>query len=217
MQSALPRRRNKITHWGINYRTFLIPLIALLVFALPVRAQIPAASSKYKETVIREAHAKGGLQSPVALFAGQLTQESGWKPTAESVTGAQGLAQFEPQTAQWIARVYPKQLGPAAPLDAGWAIRALVWYDYNLYGQLASFKDVGAVSDRWAASLSAYNGGLGWVYRDQKVVTCDRSLWWSCVALYHDGRTPSNWLQNRDYPEVIMLKYAPLYVKAGWN
>jgi soluble lytic murein transglycosylase-like protein len=195
----------------------LVLILAFVVAPILASAQIPAASARYKAAVIREAHAKGGLVAPVALFAGQITQESRFNPNAKSGVGAEGLSQFMPATAAWIAQVYPKQLGPAAPLDAGWAIRALVYYDYNLYGQLASFKDVGPASDRWAASLSSYNGGLVWVYRDQKAVTCDRSLWWACVALYHDGRIVANWTQNREYPEIIMLRYAPLYVKAGWR
>jgi len=65
-----------------------------------------------------------GLEAPVALFAAQVHQESGWREDARSPVGALGLAQFMPGTAAWIAQLYPADLGDAAPLDALGAARS---------------------------------------------------------------------------------------------
>jgi soluble lytic murein transglycosylase-like protein len=188
--------------------------LAVAVTKSPVPRQgIPIQAQQYRATLVREAHAAGGLAAPVTMFAAQLHQESNWKPTARSGVGAIGLAQFMPATAAWMANLYPADLKPGAPYDPEWAIRALVRYDLLLAKQLPKFK---AGDDRYAAALSAYNGGLGWVYKDQKAATCDASLWFACVSGVPDIRTAANYKQNRDYPVRILLKIRPLYVAAGW-
>jgi len=175
-------------------------------------AQIPAASARYKATVIREAHAKGGLNAPVAMFAGQLQQESSWNPNAHSSVGAQGLAQFMTPTAQWISKVYPADLPGAASLDPNWSIRALVFYDFWIYQRLPMYQ----IQDenRWAAALSGFNGGLGFAQRDAKIGPC--SLWWGCADSVDDGRTAANLAQNRQYPFKIIRVFEPRYRAAGW-
>ena len=181
----------------------------------PVRLlTIPAAANQYKARVIREAHAAGGLGAPVANFAAQLHQESGWKDTAKSGVGAIGLAQFMPGSAQWIANLYPADLKPAAPFDADWAIRALVRYDYWLYARVPRFQ---AGDERWGAALASYNAGLGWILKDQKAATCDISVWFSCVTMVADSRTESNQQQSRNYPERILHQIRPAYQAAHWE
>ena len=130
-------------------------------------ADIPTAAQPWRRTVTREAQAVWGLQAPVSLFGAQIHQESHWAPGARSVYAA-GLAQFTADTAKDMARWYP-ELGPADVYDPRWAIRALVRYDYRLYGRLA---DTASDCDRWAMTLAAYNGGLGWVQRDRTL--CSR-------------------------------------------
>ncbi|WP_163769991.1 transglycosylase SLT domain-containing protein, partial [Proteus mirabilis] len=75
--------------------------------------------------VIRNARLEWGLSAPVADFAAQLHQESGWRPDAISPAGAQGLAQFMPATADWISQLIP-MLSSREPFNPAWAIRALV-------------------------------------------------------------------------------------------
>lgn len=174
--------------------------------------QIPAAALKYRNTVIREARAVGGLQAPSAMFGAQIHQESSWKPLAHSSVGATGLAEFMPGSAAWIAKVYPAQLGNAAPLDPNWAIRALVYYDYWNFKRLPMYQIEN--ENRWAAALSAYNGGLGWTLKDSKIGSC--TLWFGCADSVNDGRSVSNLQQNRQYPELIIHKYEPRYKAAGW-
>ena len=70
-------------------------------------AQPPQAALQYRDDVIRNARLEWGLSAPVADFAAQLHQESGWRPDAVSPAGAQGLAQFMPATADWISQLMP--------------------------------------------------------------------------------------------------------------
>ena len=65
------------------------------------QAQVPAAAARYRLTLLREAHGQWGLDAPVAAFAAQVHQESGWNPQAVSRVGARGLAQFMPATTLW--------------------------------------------------------------------------------------------------------------------
>ncbi|ECE5264246.1 lytic transglycosylase domain-containing protein, partial [Salmonella enterica] len=45
-------------------------------------AQPPQAALQYRDDVIRNARLEWGLSAPVADFAAQLHQESGWRPDA---------------------------------------------------------------------------------------------------------------------------------------
>lgn len=190
----------------------ILALLIPLAVVKPPAYRIPVTSAQYRATVIREAHARGGLGAPVAMFAGQLTQESGFNPNAHSGVGAQGLAQFMPSTAQWLATVAPKDFSPSDSLDSGWSIRALVYYDYWLYQRLPVYTDQDG--NRWAGALAGFNGGLGWAQKDAKLGHC--TTWWGCANMFDDGRTAANLKQNRDYPEKILHGYAPLYKQAGW-
>jgi hypothetical protein len=93
------------------------------------------------EVVARSAAQKHGV--PVEMFLRQITQESGWNPSAVSPAGAKGIAQFMPGTARDLG-VDP--MDPLASLDA--AAR----YDRQLYA---------AHDQRWRRALAAYNWGWG--------------------------------------------------------
>jgi len=205
------------------YNRHLVPIestmkfLPILVFAAVLAVShgrgefIPAQAGQYRARVIREAHAAGGLGAPVDMFAGQLHQESGWKPAARSGVGALGLAQFMPGSAAWIANLYPADLKPGAPLDPNWAIRALVKYDYWLYGKLPYFQ---AGDERWGGALASYNAGLGWILKERAKANS---------PLYFGGanmvclRNQDACQQTRDYPERIIHMLTPLYLKADWK
>ncbi|HCE7275446.1 TPA: transglycosylase SLT domain-containing protein, partial [Pseudomonas aeruginosa] len=85
--------------------------------------RIPTAAEQYRRTLVRSAHAGWGLSAPIATFAAQVHQESRWRADARSPVGAQGLAQFMPGTAEWIAGLYPAVLGTNQPFNPGWALR----------------------------------------------------------------------------------------------
>ena len=156
--------------WMVEPRLFLWPLI-LLVFALGLfivpkadAASIPAAAEQHRRTLMRAAHVEWGLGAPVATFAAQVHQESAWRSNARSAVGAEGLAQFMPATADWMAEIYPRSLGTAQPYNPGWALRAMVAFDRWLYERNQAVSEC----DRWAFVLAGYNGGNGWVNRDRR-------------------------------------------------
>lgn len=189
----------------------LLPMTAWAATPAEVFRYIPRNAYLYDSYVIRQARAEMGMEAPVALFAGQLHQESHWNLRAKSAY-ASGLSQFTPDTEKWIIGLFP-DLGTEGVQDPKWAIRAMVRYDKWLLNKTKS----PVVCDDWAKTLSAYNGGLGWVYRDEKLATKagkDASLWWGNVELY-SGRAPQFIKENRDYPLKILIKHQPMYLQSG--
>jgi soluble lytic murein transglycosylase-like protein len=203
-----------------------IPIVFWLLLAVlvvrctvpePAFANIPAAANAHRATLVRTAHYGMGLDAPVATLAAQIHQESGWNSNAVSPAGAQGLAQFMPATADWMATLNPVLQNPQ-PFNAGWAIRAMV--QYNQW-HLNKFPSTNTPScQRWALALSAYNGGLGWVYREQKLARASgaRGLaWFGDVERFNAGRSLSNFAENRNYVRNILIRWEPMYAAAGWG
>lgn len=190
-------------------------LASLFVFAANATgASIPDEAHQYAGLLSREALALWGDNAPVARFAGQIHQESGWRPDARSKYAA-GLAQFTPATARWISGLYGN-LRANEPLDPAWAIPALIIYDRYLYERTRAATEC----DRWAMTLSGYNGGEGWRKRDQSlcatVLGCDPARWFDHVE-HHSRRAIWAFTENRGYPRKILLKWEPLYIRAGWS
>ena len=191
-------------------------LIALHPFYSAAAVDVPIAAKQHKETLIRTAHSLWGLDAPTATFAAQIHQESLWRENATSPVGAQGMAQFMPSTAKWISAVYPTTLGNAQPFNAGWALRAVVLYDRELYEQ----NQASSPCEQWAMTLSAYNGGQGWVNRDRKLASAkgdDPLAWFNAIEKFNSGRSASNFNENRNYPRAILLRWEPLYVANQWG
>ncbi|WP_018653017.1 transglycosylase SLT domain-containing protein, partial [Actinobacillus capsulatus] len=117
---------------------FIRRLLVVVMLLCPLVVQAaPQAAKPYQRELTRNSHAIWGLKAPIALFAAQIHQESQWNVTALSHVGAQGLAQFIPQTADWIANLYP-ELANNQPYNPSWALRALVRYDYWLYQRISA-------------------------------------------------------------------------------
>jgi hypothetical protein len=127
--------------------------------------RIPSLAYGLKRAVRAEVNYYWGLEQKGTVFYSQIHQESSWNPDAQSKY-ASGLAQFTPDTAKWISKLYPVDLGDNNPLDARWAIRACVRYDRWLYDK---FMDAATERDRWAFTLSSYNGGKSNTDRDRKL------------------------------------------------
>ena len=190
----------------------LAALALLLLLPVPALAEVPRDALRYQRDLTRHARAVWGLDAPVATFAAQIHQESRWRADARSPVGAQGIAQFMPATASWISGVY--RWGEAQPYNPGWAMRALVTYDRWLWDRVRAAEHC----SRMAMSLSAYNGGLGWVYRDQKLAASralNPAVWFGQVEKVNAGRSAANIAENRSYPRLILLKWQPVY--AGWG
>lgn len=204
-------------------RAFMVLLFALACSlgvsccALTARAEsIPPLANAYRSTFVRSVRSVGGMDAPVALFAAQVHQESRWDTRAVSPVGARGLAQFMPSTARWLSALHPSALGPDAVYSPSWSMRALADYDLWLYARIRAASDY----ERWAMALSAYNGGLGWIYRDQdkaNALGLSPAFWWGSVETVNAGRSASAFRENRGYPRRIVKVLMPLYVAAGWG
>ncbi|MCE8004241.1 transglycosylase SLT domain-containing protein [Halomonas sp. MCCC 1A11081] len=191
-------------------------LLAILVVSCQARAQaIPANAAQYQRELTRIVQQEFGLPAPVAIHAGQIHQESAWRSDARSPVGAEGLSQFMPGTSQWMAEIYP-DLGRAAPYSPTWAMRAQARYNRWHLRRLSSVTDT---CERWAFAMSAYNGGLGWVQRDQRLASAagdDPAVWFGSVERYTNR---AGWAEreNRHYVRHILLELTPRYVRAGWQ
>lgn len=186
----------------------LICLLPLLTMA----DEVPRAALKYKRELIRNARYVWGLDAPVAVLAAQIHQESRWNKDAKSAF-ASGLTEFTPATATWISGLYPKDLGANQPLNPQWAMRAQSVYDKLLYDD----SDGATTCDRMWKMLWKYNGGAGWVQRDEKLAAKHGAN--ICIAKevepFNAGRAPAMFRENRDYPRAILFKHQPLY--ASWG
>ncbi|NWO05361.1 MAG: transglycosylase SLT domain-containing protein [Alteromonadaceae bacterium] len=209
----------------ITSRQFLLPpwallcLVVLLLGSCAIGAKpaeaVPRAAAAYQAELTRVARFHYGLQAPVATLAGLIHQESRWQADAVSPVGAQGLTQFMPDTTTWMASLYP-ELSDAQPFDPRWAIRAMVRYTEWLNARIQA----AGPCEQWAFILSAYNGGLGWVYRDKRLASAegaDPLAWFNSVERFNAGRSTANFRENRHYPRAILLRWEPLYHHAGWG
>lgn len=194
----------------------MILLLALTTGSTPALAEpIPAQADRYQRDLTRAAHYTYGLTAPISTLAAMIHQESRWRHDALSPVGAQGLAQFMPATANWMPEIYP-QLQTAQPFDPRWSIRAMVLYTEWLHQRVQAADNC----QSWAFVLSAYNGGIGWVYRDQRLAEehgYPKDQWFYAVELHNAGRSPANFRENRHYPRVILLEWSQLYHQNGWG
>ena len=190
----------------------LVLVCALLALALPVQAQVPQAAQQYRALLVRTAHAAWGLDAPVAVFAAQVHQESAWRADAVSRVGAQGLAQFMPATATWIAGVDPA-LAARQPFSPAWALRALVTYDRWLYERTPARY---APKDRMWVALRGYNGGLGHWQAEAAASGAARPTRVQVdAACGRAKRAPVHCRENLDYPHRILVVIQPRY--AAWG
>jgi len=190
----------------------LVVLAIVCACACASTVTIPPDSVRYRVQLERTAGATFGMDAPVARIAAQLHQESGWRPTARSPY-AQGLAQFTPSTAAWLPQICP-DVGAPDPWDAGWSIRAVVCYDAWLHDRAPG----ATACDRWAMTLSAYNGGESARDRETRMAyeARDHPVIWFGHVERQRSRSAAAWQENRDYVSRILLTLEPAYIDAGW-
>jgi soluble lytic murein transglycosylase-like protein len=192
--------------WGV--------LLLVLACLNPAHAQPSAPALRYHGELLRAAHSQWGLDAPVAALAAQVHQESGWNPQAVSRVGALGMAQFMPATAAWWCQANGLSGADCQPTNPVWALRALVGYDRWLWQRVHGDQ----AQDRMAMTLAAYNGGLGWVWRD-----CARARqqglpdtrWFGAAERANAGRSAESFAENRAYPRRILLLLQPIYTTWG--
>lgn len=205
----LTTTRVNVTLWAL-----CMLVLGLSVSTASAWGDIPAKAWRYRSLVINTVRSEAGPNAPVALFAAQMAAESNFSLNAVSPVGARGLAQFMPATARDIGRQRP-DIGPARPTNPVWAIRAMVAYDLQNKERLRAASEF----DLWALTLMAYNGGLGWVFRDQAKAKAEglNPLSWLDVAAVNAGRSEAAKRENNGYPRRIMLQLMPAYEAAGWG
>jgi len=213
-------------------------LAATSAFAGGGLEQIPSTAIQYRAALTREARAQWGLAAPVSTFAAQIHQESRWRNSAVSPVGARGLSQVMPATAAWLNQSLLRlpagvagsgtpggdrtdttaapSFTTAGPSNPAWSLRALVTYDRWLWGQLAGADDC----QHMAKTLRAYNGGLGWVFRDEKLARkrgINTAVNFGSLDQVNAGRSASSFAENVGYPRLILRTYEAKYIKAGFG
>lgn len=176
--------------------------------------RIPDLAYRLKRVVRGEINYHWGLECEGTVFYSQIHQESGWDPEAKSPY-ASGLAQFTPDTADWISRLFPADLGESNPLDVRWAIRALVKMDRWLYEK---FPNAITENDRWAFVLSSYNSGLGWTLKERKSAQGrgkNIEQWW-CSVQHELVKSKRAFDESRTYVDKILFRWSPLYRSGGF-
>ena len=190
-----------------------LPVTPPVLVPVQVYAPVPAASYRYRHAIERAAIRAFGLGAPVALLAAQIRAESDYAATAYSSAGAQGMAQFMPDTARSMARLYP-ELRPANPRDPSWAIRAQALHMRDL---VAAYPSAETVCDRYAFALSAYNGGPRALDRERAQAMFS-TRWFGLGAVEDErSRTRANFAENRTYVRRILIEWEPDYSAAGWR
>lgn len=187
----------------------LLALALCLVTGVAIAAAVPTGALQYRATLVREAQFVYGVDAPIPMFAGQIHQESRWRADVTASDNGRGLAQFMDGTAAQVARSYP-ELGAPDPYNPRWAIRAMVRLDGWNYRRVQG----DSACDRWAASLKAYNAGLGYVQRAQRRSPTPAE-WFGATELINAGQSAKNFEYSRLYPRWILLKHQPLY--AAWG
>ena len=197
-----------------NFFTFLIAAFLVTagwLFASPACAQVPTVAVKYRSDLVRVAHAEWGLDAPVAAFAAQIHQESGWNPAAVSRVGARGMAQFMPATAKWWCDLHSLSVVDCQPANPIWAMRALVGYDRWLFDRVRGESEF----DQFWAALRAYNGGLGHWQAEAATVRPLKGRESIDAACGSARRHISHCPENLGYPRRILMVLQTRYT--GWG
>lgn len=131
----------------------LLPAAVVVALLAGCGAGTPVVPEQYRADVRRAAKECPQVTAP--LIAAQIQQESGWDPDAVSPSGAEGIAQFMPETWQrWGVDLDGD--GVADPFDAAEAIDA--------QGRLMCYlvrtaEESGIDGDAVTLALAAYNAG----------------------------------------------------------
>lgn len=165
--------------------------------------------SRWHKIVKREAQAVFGIDAPVPLLLGQITQESGGDENVTAWDGGMGLTQFMPATVKTMSGKYA-DLGEAKPYNPIWAARAQARYDQWLYSMVKG----NTPCQRWGAALKGYNAGQGYVLKAQKK-SPDPGVWFNVTEHIESGQSPKNFEYSRLYPRWILFKHQPKFALYG--
>jgi len=181
---------------------------------------VPEGAFRYRSLLMQAWQFHFAMAEDPAIGFGQVHQESRFNCEARSPKGSKGCAQFMDVTAaevnQWIPAAVraacPQKSG--CPFDPRWALTAMVEYDYRLW---TGVKDVRASYERWGFTLSAYNGGGAVTGGERSACAhshgCDPGRYFGNVERFCGayGRSEASCRENREYPHVILERWAPGY------
>ena len=195
----------------LTWTACLVGVLALYLMSKDAYAQIPREAETYRREYIRVCRSEWGLDAPCASLAAQIHQESGWNCQAVSRVGAAGCAQFMPATARWIGEV-DRSLAGTDVFSPSWAFRAQSVYMKWLHDRVK-----GSVPcERMGFAMQAYNSGLGWVYKRQKMHTTPL-VCFDAACTVNPGVHPANQREAEEYPVRILKRLEPRYEAAGWG
>lgn len=187
-------------------------VIALLLgAAVLLPAHAADLCTQYVNMLTREAQAVRGPDAPTPMFMGQLRQESSCRADVTAWDNGRGLAQFMDATIKQVAAMFP-ELGPPAPYDPRWAIRAMVRYDGWIYRRVKGAD----ACNRWAAALKGYNAGPGYVLQAQARST-QPEVWFGVTEFVTTRQSASNFEYSRAYPRKIIFQHQPRYLAIGMS
>ena len=214
VKHGTPFPQGRWNGWLLALRWLVLAVIlALGGFFTSAHAQVPASAQQYKRTLMRVAHGEWGLGAPIAVFAAQIHQESGWRHVAVSHVGAQGLAQFMPGTAQWWCDRTGTAAADCQPTNPTWAMRSLVGYDKWLYDRAPAHY---TPRDRMWVALRAYNGGLGhWQREAASIGLAQPTRAQVDAACGKARRAAVHCKENLGYPHRILVVIQPRYLQWG--
>lgn len=201
-----------MTGFQLTARRFSIILLALsgiALLAVSCGAIGADLCTQYRPTLTREAQAVNGPDAPVPMYAGQITQESGCRASVTAWDNGRGLAQFMDGTTKQVSGLFP-ELGPPAPYDPRWAIRALVRYDGWIYRRMKGSDSC----QKWGAALKGYNSGPGYSMQAQ-AASSDPMTWFGVTEFVRTRQSAENFEYSRTYPRKILFKHQPRF--ASWG
>lgn len=189
----------------------VVLLIAFVWLARDSRADVADRARAYEREYLRVVRSEWGLAAPTASLAAQIQAESDWNCRVVSPVGARGCAQFMPMTAAWLGE-YDTDLRDGDLESPAWAFRAQAVYMRWLHDRVKG----SAPCDRMAFALSAYNGGLGYVYKRQARSSAPGRCF-DATCEINPGISPASQRENARYPRRVLLELEPLYKRAGWG
>ncbi len=187
------------------------PFFLLMLAGTATAAEVPSDCARYQRVLTRAAHAELGLSAPIAVFSAQLFQESSCDPDAVSITGAEGLGQFMPATAQWWCDLNHLSASECQSDNPVWSIQALIGYDHWLYQRVKGDSEF----DRWWAALRAYNGGLGHWLKEAATVRPALDHQTVDAACGSASRSKKFCAENLGYPRRILLVLQARFLSWG--
>lgn len=165
--------------------------------------------TRFSALVVRESQAVHGPNAPAPRYMAQIAQESGCRPDITAWDNGRGLAQFMDGTAKMIPALCPG-IGPVAPYDPRWAVRAMICYDVWLGKRVQGMTECQSV----AAALKGYNAGLGYVQQAQTKSSAP-GQWFGLTEFILTRQSPINFEFSRTYPRKILFQHQPKFRELG--